>query len=134
MDDGYVIPGLNEDYTLGGAKVMEWLSGCTMALVLQEVLFTNTAQSMPLIIAIVLITTFSMATARRRFPDEERGLRNVVMLSIGVAPPGIPIPSTLQPYWSGGPVREFSPTSYFEQLNLHELFTEEARAERNAAT
>jgi hypothetical protein len=133
MDDGYVIPGLNEDYTLAGAKIMEWLSGCTMALVLQELLFTNTARSMPLIIAIVLITTFSMATARRKFPDEERGLRNVVMLAIGVPPPGIPTPAPLQPYWSGGPVREFAEASYFTQLNLGELFTEEARAERTTS-
>lgn len=125
MDDGYVIPGLNEDYTLGGAKIMEWVSGCTMALVLQEVFFTNTARSMPLIIAIVVLTTFSMAAARRGFPDEERGLRNMVMLAVGVPPPGIPIPSTLQPYWSGGPVRSLPDTSYFEQLKLHDLFVEE---------
>lgn len=133
MDDGYVIPGLNEDYTLGGAKITEWGSGCMMALVLQEVLFTNTAQSMPLIIAIVLVTTFSIAAARRRFPDEERGLGNMAMLAVGVAPPGIPIPAPLQPYWSGGPVRELPEKSYFEQLHLHDLFSEEARAERNGA-
>jgi len=130
MDDGYVLPGLNEDYTLAGAKVTEWGSGCMMALISQELFLGNAARSMPIIIAIVLITTFFLAGVRRKFPDEERGLRNVVMLSVGVPPPGIPIPAALQPYWSGAPVRSFEPQSYFETLGLHALFVDEAEQEQ----
>jgi hypothetical protein len=100
-----------------------------MALISQELFLGNAARSMPLIIAIVLITTFFLAGLRRKFPDEERGLCNIVMLSVGVPPPGIPIPAALQPYWSGAPVRSFEPQSHFETLGLHALFEEEEEPE-----
>lgn len=125
MDDGFVLPGLNEDYTLAGAKVSEWASGCMMALVTQELFMANTARAMPFIIVVVLVTTLGLASLRRKFPDEERGLRNVGMLALGLPPPGIPIPAGLQPYWSGAPVKAFPVDSYFEKLSLQVLFEED---------
>ena len=121
MDDGYVIPGLNEGYTLAGAKIMEWVSGITMAMVLQSVLNINLARSGPLWVVIGLGTTFMLAASRRAFPDEERGLRNSCMVSLGFIPPGLPAPSIFRPYWSGAPLRAQPRTTYFSQLGLENV-------------
>jgi hypothetical protein len=122
MDDGYVLPGLNEEWTLAGAKLMEWIAGFCTALILSEVLALNVARSMPLLAIILCVTTFGMATLRRRYPDEERGVRNAAMVAMGFAPPGIPAPAPVQPLWSGAPTRDVSPTSYYAQLGLTEVF------------
>lgn len=121
MDNGEVIPGLNEGWTLGGAKVFEWISGLMMLLVCQEVVFTEKiARSMPLLMVIWVTTTFGLALLRRGFPDEERGLRNHVMVAVGIAPPKLPTPAALQPLWSGAPLRELDPKSKFSQFGLAE--------------
>ncbi len=121
MDDGYVIPGLNEGYTLAGAKIMEWVSGIMMAMVLQSVLNINLARSGPLWVIIGLSTTFVLAASRRAFPDEERGLRNSCMVSLGFIPPGLPAPAIFRPYWSGAPLREQPRATYFSQLGLERV-------------
>jgi hypothetical protein len=122
MDDGYVIPGLNEDWTLGGAKLFEWIAGVCMALVFSEVFLTKMARQMPVLGGILVCTTFGLATLRRHFPDEERGIRNFCMVAMGICPPNLPAPAALQPIWSGSPVRTLKADSYYMQLGLHNLF------------
>ena len=126
MDNGEVIPGLNESWTLGGAKLGEWMAGFMALIIASEVLFTDKlAKSMPALMLIWVGTTFGMAALRRMYPDEERGLRNQAMVAIGVPPPGIPLPAQLQPYWSGFPAKDIDPKSEFAQLNLNVLFENE---------
>ena len=122
MDNGEVIPGLNEDWTLGGAKLSEWVGGFMMFIIASELFFTNVGKSMPQLMAIFIGGTFGMAALRRMFPDEERGIRNAAMTAMGIPPPGIPAPAVLQPYWSGAPMREMDETTEFKALSLDLLF------------
>lgn len=122
MDDGYVIPGLNEDWTLGGAKLFEWIAGFCMALVFSEVFVSKMARQMPLLGAILVGTTFGLAALRRRFPDEERGVRNFFMVAMGACPPGLAAPSSIQPLWSGSPLRALDEKTNYMQLGLDKLF------------
>jgi len=126
MDDGYTISGLNEGWTLAGARVMEWVSGLVMAMIVPELLHIKMATSGPLMIVVILATTFTLAGLRRQFPDEERGLRNAIMVGLGFEPPGIPSPAIFKPFWSGAPVRELPEKSYFKALNLKVLFEKDS--------
>ena len=135
MDNGGVIPGLNESWTLGGAKLNEWIAGFTMFMVASELFFSSTATSMPQLMIIWVSTTFGMASLRRMYPDEERGLRNSVMTALGIEPPGIPAPAPLQPYWSGAPIQQQKPMSEYVQLGIEEAlfkFDEEDGSGRDA--
>lgn len=122
MDNGEVIAGLDEEWTLGGAKLMEWCAGFMMFIVCAELLFNNWGQAMPQLMLIWIGTTFGMASVRRQFPDEERGVRNKVMVTLGVEPPGIPAPSTLQPFWSGCPTRKLNEKCEYMTLRLDRVF------------
>lgn len=122
MDSGEVIPGLNEDWTLGGAKVAEWIGGFMMFIVASELLFDNIGRNMPQLLIIWISTTFGLAALRRSFPDEERGIRNSCLTAMGMPPPGIPIPAPLQPYWSGAPVRDMKQECEFTRLGLEAVF------------
>ena len=129
MDNGEEIPGLNEDWTFAGAKVMEWVSGFSMFIIISAMLPMAPGKAMPLLLLSWVGTTFGLALVRKRFPDEERGVRNACMVELGFAPPGIPAPARIQPHWSGEPVRKFAVTSYYEQLELRRLFTKEDETE-----
>ncbi len=118
MDSGDVIPCLNEDWTFAGCKLMEWMAGLMMAL-LASTACAKPANAMPFLVLIMIGSTLVIATLRKRFPDEERGVRNLAMVSLGFEPVGIPAPSKLQPVWSGAPVRQLSEKSLFRQLELH---------------
>lgn len=118
MDSGDVIPCLNEDWTFAGCKLMEWMAGLMMAL-LASTAVDKPANAMPFLVLIMIGSTLVIATLRKRFPDEERGVRNLAMVSLGFEPVGIPAPSKLQPVWSGAPVRQLSEKSLFRQLELH---------------
>lgn len=122
MDDGYVIPGLNEDWTLGGAKLFEWIAGVCMALVFSEIFLTKMARQMPVLGGILVLTTFGLAALRRHFPDEERGVRNFCMIAMGICPPGLAAPASIQPMWSGCPMRALAEESNYMQLGLDRLF------------
>ena len=123
MDNGEVIPGLNEDWQLAGAKISEWVCGFMAFIICSEVLFTDKmARSMPLLLLIGALTVFGMAALRRTFPDEERGIRNAALTAVGVAPPGIPTPAALQPIWSGARVRELNPTTKYRQYGFDLVF------------
>lgn len=122
MDSGEEIPGLNEDWTFAGAKLFEWVAGFMALLIASELFVVNAGQSMPLLVAVMVMTTFGLASLRRGFPDEERGVRNLIMLNLGFPPPGVPTPSKLQPLWSGSPLREFDEKSQFKELGLDQVF------------
>lgn len=125
MDNGEVIVGLNEEWNLGGAKIGEWVAGFMMFIIASELFFTNIGRSMPWLMLIWVCTTFGMAGLRRSFPDEERGIRNAAMTAVGFSPPGIPTPASLQPYWSGAPLRQLKKETMLVQLKLDELIFEE---------
>jgi hypothetical protein len=123
MDNGEVIPGLNEDWMLAGAKLSEWIAGFMAFIIAQEVLFTDKmARSMPALLLIGALVVFAMAALRRSFPDEERGIRNAALTAVGMPPPGIPLPAALQPIWSGRPLRELGEKTKFKQLGLDAVF------------
>jgi hypothetical protein len=120
MDDGHVIPGLNEDWSFAGARLMEWLAGVVAAM-LASSLFDKPAHYMPFLIMFCIACTLALATLRKKFPDEERGVMHLMMTTLGFAPPGIPAPSKLQPRWSGGRIHALQETSLYRQLNLDEV-------------
>lgn len=125
MDDGQVIPGLNENWTFAGAKPMEWACGLVSALVFSELFVANAGKSMPIILIIMVSIPMSLAMWRQCYPDEERGLRNHIMSMMGLEPPDIPRPSLLQPVWSGHPMEELKEKSEFMQLGLDLILYEE---------
>lgn len=125
MDDGYVIPSLNENWTFAGAKPMEWISGLMAALIFSELFVSNLGRSMPLVLMILVLVPILLATARKTYPDEERGLRNHLMSCLGLSPPDIPMPAILQPIWSGSPMRVMPEKCEFVQLGLELIMFEE---------
>ena len=120
-DNGEVLQGLNEPWTFVGANVSEWLSGLMMFFVI-SVFSDSPAKIMPLMLIGWLSTTVTLATIRRMFPDEERGVRNAMLTACGVPPPGIPLPASLQPVWSQCPTRELSEKSKFQLIGLDTLY------------
>lgn len=132
MDNGEEIPCLNESWTFAGAKVNEWMAGLASMIIITELLQINAGRSMPILLTVWLGTTFALAVLRRQFVDEERGIRNFVMESLGFAPPGIPRPASLQPYWSGAPLRELKEDCWFSKLKLDDVLVAEEGSERNS--
>ncbi len=123
MDSGEEIPALNEEWNFLGANVLEWSSGMAAALIASNAIFADAiATSMPYLLGIWVFTTTSLATMRKRYPDESRGVRNQFMTSCGFNPPGIPAPSALQSVWSGCPVKKMDENCEFIQLGLLEIF------------
>lgn len=120
MDDGHVIPGLNEEWSFAGAKLMEWMTGLTTAFLVSS-LIEKPATAMPLLVIILIGTTLSLSNLRKRFPDEERGVMNLVMTSLGFQPIGIPAPAKLQPRWSGGRISELPERCLFIELKLDSI-------------
>jgi hypothetical protein len=129
MDSGEVIPGLNEDWTFMGAKLMEWMGGLMTAFMVSTA-YDKPAHVMPLLVLVWVGTTLTLALTRKKFPDEERGVRNMVMAACGFEPPGIPAPARLQPLWSGAPLRNLSPRCLYEQLRLDEVLFREKDDDR----
>ena len=120
VDSGYVIPGLNESWTLLGAKASEWMSGF-VAFMLMYSFPDKPLRYMPVLLAVFVFTAVGLATLRRRFPDEEKGMRNYAAMMIGIQPPGIPAPAYMQPLWSGAPLRSLNENSEFVQLGLPQV-------------
>ena len=118
-----VIVALNERWTLAGATLMEWMSGFIMFILCSE-LTPSVTRSMPILLLIMVGTAFGLAGMRKKFPDEERGVRNWLMSLVGKAPIGIPAPSALQPYWSSAPIRKLKIGAHFDNLNLNEVINE----------
>lgn len=118
MDDGYVIPRLNENWTFAGATPMEWSSGLVAGILAQELFFANMGRNMPFILLIIVLVPVALATLRKTFPDEERGVRNCLMVKMGFVPTDIPAPAVMQPVWSGLPMRALDENREFEKLGL----------------
>jgi len=130
MDNGEVIPGLNEGWTLAGAKPGEWIAGFMMLIIGSEVIFTDKiTRAMPGLLMLWVGTTFGLAALRKLYPDEERGIRNHVMVLCGFPPPGIPTPSALQPVWSGFPIKRLPESKLFTKLGLERLFDGSLKSE-----
>jgi len=121
MDNGTVIPNLDQQWTLAGAKLMEWIAGFAMFIICSELYNGPVTRIMPVLMLIWFGTTLGLATLRRKYPDEERGARNQIMLAFGFAPPGIPTPAAIQPFWSGAPIKALKKDSYFEDLKIAEI-------------
>lgn len=121
MDSGEEIQGLDEGWTFLGAKATEWIAGVVAMLIASNLYFNPAPRYMPQLIIILVITTTSLARARRAFPDEERGLANWLAARLGVPPPLIPAPAGIQPVWSGAPLRALKPKTYFVELGLDKV-------------
>ena len=90
QDSGDVLPGLDEPWTFMGANAMEWAVGLVVFLLIGSMSRTP-ASAMPLMMVGWLLTTSTLASTRRLYPDEQRGVRNAVMSACGFPPPGIPL-------------------------------------------
>ena len=125
MDDGEVIVGLDESWSLGGAKLTEWGAGIMTIVIGSEAVPRGHLSSyFPILLLGWVITTFGLAAVRRQFPDEEKGVRNAAMAAVGIPPQGIPAPSNLQPIWSGAPVRKLDAQKEYVTLKLEDVYAE----------
>lgn len=121
FDDGEVLQGLDENWTFMGANAMEWSCGLVVFLLIS--LFADSpARAMPFMLVGWILTTTTLASLRRSFPDQERGVRNAVCTACGFPPPGIPMPSALQPVWSGCPMQGLGQKSKIVELGLDHMF------------
>ena len=123
-DNGDVIPNLDKPWEFLMARLHEWVAGMIFALIVNEIFFSSTATSMPLIISIIVLSTYGLAMARLKFADGTRGFVNWCSVQIGVPPIGIPLPSALQPVWCGAPIRRVDQKSLYSQLGFDEFFME----------
>lgn len=120
-DDGEVLPGLDETWTFMGANAMEWAVGLVVFIMIGS--FARTpASAMPMMLAGWIFTTATLASTRKLYPDEQRGVRNAILTSCGFPPPDVPSPAAIQPVWSAAPLREIDPESKFSKLGLDKLF------------
>ena len=131
MDSGEVIPALNEGWTFFGANIFEWMTGVMASMIFMEVCTTTPGASMPFIIAIAVTVPYIVSGLRKLYPDEERGLRNSCMVTLGFAPPGIPRPSELQSIWSGCPIVGLEKEKEFMQLGIDEMLNFKEEADEN---
>jgi hypothetical protein len=121
FDDGEVLQGLDESWSFMGANAMEW--GCALAVFMMISLFADSvARAMPFMLIGGIMTAVTLASMRKSFPDQERGVRNAVSTFFGFPPPGIPAPSKIQPIWSGAPLREIPKNSKFVKMGLTQMF------------
>lgn len=121
MDNGEVLQGLDTEWEFMGARGVEWIVGF-VAFMFVQLFASSMASAMPFMLLAWVGTTVSVAGLRKTFPDEHRGIRNVVLTACGFSPPGIPAPAALQPVWSACPLRALDKSSRFTQLGLEELF------------
>ena len=121
MDNGEEIPGLNESWSFLGAGPMEWIGGASMSMVIYEMFISKVAYGIAVLLLGAVITAVILAHVKKQFLDAERGIRNYLCTLLGFAPPGIPAPSSIQPVWSGAPMRGLKEGKPFMALNLEEV-------------
>ena len=120
-DDGQVLQGLQVKWTFLGATLLEWAAGFSIFLLLS--IFAKPGKlgiMVPFMVGGWVGTTVALASFRNVFPDEERGLRNMLMTKCGFRPIDIPAPASLQPLWSATPLRELPEDWRFTKLGLDE--------------
>ena len=120
-DNGEVLPGLEENWTFMGATPMELAAGLVVFLLI-SLFVERVPRAMPFMLAGFVLTSTTLATLRKSFPDQERGVRNAFSVACGVAPRGIPAPATIQPEWSGAPLKSVPKNSRFTELGLDKAF------------
>ena len=120
-DGGEVLQGLEEEWTFMGANLMEWASGMMVFLIIGSV-SSSTVRAMPFMIVGFISTAMTLASLRKIYPDEHRGVRNMLTSSLGFPPMDIPLPASLQPVWSSSPIRELPEKCAFVKLGLEEVF------------
>ena len=104
-----------------GATMMEWSSGLVMFMIIS--LFCDSSTTgMPVMLLGLVVTTMTMASIRKAYPDEERGIRNALMSACGICPVDVPPPAFLQPVWSSSPIDELNPNCAFVTLGFGEIF------------
>lgn len=121
MDHGEVLQGLEEEWKFAGATGMEWISGVVVFLMIGSMGY-STVQSMPFMLIGLVSTAFALASIRQLYPDEHRGVRNAITTACGIDPFDIPPPASLQPVWSGTPLRSLPSDSRFVKLGFDEVF------------
>ena len=127
FDNGEVLNGLNQRWTFLGANIMEW--GCgLMTFMIISTFSQSPVRVMPYMLLGMVATTATMASLRKSFPDEERGIRNAFMTACGFPPPGIPAPSAIQPVWSAAPVDELDEESTYRRLGLDTFYPYRVRS------
>ena len=122
-DDGEVLPGLNEKWTFLGATAFEWAIG--LVSFLMPSIFAPDGKiglMLPFMLSGWVLTTYSFASLRQLYPDEERGVSNAFMTACGFEPVNIPSPAKLQPFWSAVPVKELDPEDRFVAVGLDQIF------------
>lgn len=121
FDSGEVLQGLEEEWTFMGANMMELICGAVVFLMIGT-LAGSVVRAMPFMIAGFLATSLTLASLRRMFPDEHRGVRNMLTSACGIPPLDIPPPARLQPVWSASPMREVPSDTAFVKLGLDQVF------------
>ena len=123
MDNGDVLPDLDKPWTFVGATAMEWIIGFSMFVIVSTFAPNGEYGAMvPFMVAGWVATTYTIASMRKIFPDQEKGMRNYFSTMAGVPPMGIPAPAILQPVWSATLVKELPENSEFMQIGLQHLF------------
>lgn len=120
-DNGEVLQGLEEEWTFMGANAIEWACGLVVFLLIGS-MGSNPARAMPFMIMGWFATSTTLSSLRKVYPDEHRGVRNMVSTSIGIDPLDIPPPAKLQPLWSGNPIRELPEKCAFVREGFNDLF------------
>ena len=121
MDSGDVIQGLDDQWTFMGARMFEWIAGFATFMIISN-FFISRSSAMPFMLGGWFGTTLMVAHFRKKFPDEERGIRNGVLTYFGLPSPGIPAPSLLKTFWSGAPVKSLPEECGFIRAGLDKRF------------
>jgi hypothetical protein len=123
FDNGEVLPDLDKPWMFVGATMSEWMIGFSV-FVLISVFAPHgmVGRMLPFMILGWVTTTYTLGSLRRIFPDGEKGMRNYFTSLVGLPPPGIPAPASLQPVWSATLLKELPKDSDFMQIGLHLVF------------
>jgi len=123
MDNGEVLPDLDKPITFLGATPVEWAIGFAMFIIISSFApDKQVGRMIPFMLVGWLLTTYTVASLRKIFPDQEKGMRNYFSAMAGIPPMGIPAPAVLQPIWSATLVKELPEKTEFMQIGLQHMF------------